>query len=124
MNESIGCYGAAGRSSDVIDLFGVVSFSRKTALFATMGAAVAFLIILGCCYQAVTFQGENEELPGPGPDAEAVAQALKQAEFAAAAASSHGHKSAAPMPGRSGRITTVRVQAKKKQPMHVPEPVL
>jgi hypothetical protein len=63
INEAIGCYGAAGADSDIINIFGLMQFSRRVVMFSTLGASAAFLILLGCCYQAVTFQGENEELP-------------------------------------------------------------
>jgi len=62
INEAIGCYGSAA-SNDDINLFGLLRFSRKMAMFATLGAAAGFLLIMGICYQAVTYQGENEELP-------------------------------------------------------------
>jgi hypothetical protein len=53
-NPDKGCYGAEGGDSDVIVLFGYVTLSRKTMIFTTLGAGAAFLVILGCCYQAVT----------------------------------------------------------------------
>lgn len=90
VNEAAGCAGAQSSDPDVVNLFGYMTLSRRTLIFFTAGVGVAFLVLMGCCYQAVTFQGENEALPGPSVDAATAAAALKAQDLALA-----GHPDAA-----------------------------
>jgi len=69
IKPSIGCYGPEAADGDIVDLFGYVQFSRRTLIFYTLGFFAGFITIMVCCYQAVTYQGENEE-PPPLPKAD------------------------------------------------------
>ena len=77
VNPDKGCYGAQGGDPDVVDLFGYVRLSRKTLIFSTLGLGVAFLAVLGCCYQGVTFTSDQEELPAP-PQSDELAKQQKE----------------------------------------------
>lgn len=59
---------AGGSNSDTITLFSVWSFSRKATIYGTAGIGVGFLILIACCYQAVTYTSENEDVPGPSEE--------------------------------------------------------
>jgi hypothetical protein len=85
--------GAQGRDSDVVDLFGYVQLSRRTLIFSTLGLCAGFLVLIGCCYQAVTFQGENEELPGPNDETE-LAKEQKEAGLTSSKKSGKSSRSA------------------------------